>query len=92
MKQEKYVTEDIESLNHDMLVDIKEKIERYIETYGESSTLSLSISYDNYIECAIEYKRLETDYEYEQRLKVTELQKQSRLKMYEKLKQEFEGE
>lgn len=68
----------------------KELIEKAIEKFGPDA--HLSFDYSEYCDIEINYKELETDAEFESRMKMEELRKERRRKEYEALKKEFEGD
>ena len=79
-----YLDWDYSSLKY-----IKEELDNSIERYGEDSIISIEESYGDH-ELCLYYQSLETDEEYETRLRHENISKEYRRQQYEQLKKEFE--
>lgn len=75
------------------LSDVKLEIERLIEKYGDASKIDFLVRWDGDTNFVIDYERLETDAEYNNRQEREQdaeyRTKAERRKQYEQLKKEF---
>jgi hypothetical protein len=92
MKTNITVKEYIESINYCSLNSIKKTIEDYISKYGENAELVIDSGPVTDTDYYILFNRLETDEEYDKRLKRDEELKKIRRQQYENLKKEFDSE
>lgn len=90
MLYEKQIVTDLVPIDicDSTLIKLKHDVEKLIEEYGEGAWITIDVDGDSYVE----YNRLETDSEFDKRIKKEEERKKFRKKQYEDLKKEFEKE